>query len=140
LFLDHVDAALHVEVPLWNFIVLAIENFFEAADGLSNRDVLAGSSSEDFRHMKWLAKEALNLARAKDSQLVVGRQLVHSQDGDDVLQILIALQDLLDAACYGVVVVSDNFRSQRFGGGGKGIDCRIDTELSNRTFQHDGGI
>ena len=44
LFLDHIDAALHVEVPLGNFIVLAIENFFEAADGLRNRDVLAGRS------------------------------------------------------------------------------------------------
>jgi hypothetical protein len=72
LFLDHIDAALHIEVPLGNFVVLAIENFFEAADGLRNRDVLAGCSGEDFRHVKWLAKEALDLARAKDSQLVVG--------------------------------------------------------------------
>ena len=53
--------------------MLAIENFFEAADGLRNRDVLAGRSGEDFRHVKRLAEETLDLARAKNSQLVVRR-------------------------------------------------------------------
>jgi hypothetical protein len=41
-----------------------------------------------------LAKEALDLAGAADDQLVLFAQLVHAEDGDDVLQVAVALQHL----------------------------------------------
>jgi hypothetical protein len=42
-----------------------------------------------------LGEEPLDLARARDGQLVVFGQLVHAEDRDEVLQILVALEDAL---------------------------------------------
>ena len=44
--------------------MFAFENFFEAANGFGNRNVLAFGAGEHFRDVKRLAKEALDLARA----------------------------------------------------------------------------
>ncbi len=48
LLLDHVDAALHVEVALGHVVVLAVEDFFEATDRFRDGNVLTGSAGEDF--------------------------------------------------------------------------------------------
>ena len=40
---------------------------------------------EDLRHEEGLAQEALHLARPRHGQLVLLTQLIHAQDGDDVL-------------------------------------------------------
>ena len=45
--------------------------------------------------MEALAQEALHLAGAADGTLVLLAQLVHAHDGDDVLQLLVALQDII---------------------------------------------
>ena len=48
-------------------------------------------------------------------QLVVLAQLLHPQDGDDVLQLLVALQDPLHALRRLVVVATDDLRLQEPG-------------------------
>ena len=47
---------------------------------------------EDLSNLEGLAEEALDLARACDCLLVLLAQLVHAQDGDDVLQVLVVLR------------------------------------------------
>ena len=47
------------------------------------------------RNVERLGQEALHLSGAADGQLVLLGQLVHAHDGDDILQLLIALQDAL---------------------------------------------
>jgi len=42
-----------------------------------------------------LGEELLDLPRPGDRELVVLRQLVHAEDRDDVLQVLVPLQDQL---------------------------------------------
>ena len=91
---DFLDAALHVEVALGHAVVLAVEDLLEAAHGVGHRDLPPFAAGEDLRRAERLAEEALNLARAVDRQLVLGRQFVHAEDGDDVLQVLEALQHL----------------------------------------------
>ena len=49
-------------------------------------------------HMEGLRQEALDLAGAGDDELVLFGQLVHAENGDDVLQRFVALQDLLHLA------------------------------------------
>ena len=44
------------------------------------------------RNMEALAQEALHLAGAADGQLVLFAQFVHAHDGNDILQLLVALQ------------------------------------------------
>ena len=60
--------------------------------------------------MEGLRQEALDLAGARDGQLVLFRELVHAEDGDDVLQLLVALQDLLHLAGDVVVLLADDRR------------------------------
>src|SRR5262249_23732628 len=85
---DLFDAALHVEVPFRHLVVLAVENLLETADRVGDRDLAPLAAGEDLRRAERLAEEALDLARAQHRQLVVGRQLVHAEDRDDVLQVL----------------------------------------------------
>ena len=92
--------------------MLAIKNFFEALHRLLDRNVLAFAAGENFRDVKRLTEEPLNLARAIDGQLVVRTQFVHSEDGDDVLQIFVTLQNFLHAAGNAVVLFADNFRRE----------------------------
>src|SRR3954470_12184129 len=82
------DAALHVEVPLGHRVVLAVEDLLEAADRVGDRDLAPLAAGEHLRRAERLAEEALDLPRPEDGQLVVGREFVHAQDGDDVLQVL----------------------------------------------------
>src|SRR6266403_4143099 len=70
-FLDRINVTFHVEILLGHIVVLAIQNFFETAHGLSSWHVLSFVTGKDFSHMKWLAKEPLNLACALNSDLVL---------------------------------------------------------------------
>ena len=53
---------------------------------------LTWGAREDLRHMEGLGQEALDLASARHGQLVLLTQLVHAQNGNDVLQVLVVLQ------------------------------------------------
>ena len=68
------------------------QDHFEALDGVLERHQLALGAGENLGHLERLAEEALDLARARHRQLVLLRQLVHAEDGDDVLQRLVVLQ------------------------------------------------
>ena len=96
--------------------MFAIEDFFEAFDGVGHGHLLASAPRKHFGHRERLAQEPLNLAGAEHCELVVGRKLVHAENSDDVLQILVALEDFLDAAGHFVVFLADDVRCQRAGG------------------------
>src|SRR5262245_8144908 len=87
-FLDRSD---HVERLLGQRVALAVDDHLEALDGVLERHVLAVLAGEVLRHREWLRQEALDLARARHCELVLGRQLVHAEDGDDVAQFLVTL-------------------------------------------------
>src|SRR5205807_10220812 len=71
-FHNHIDAALHVEVLFGNFVMFAIEDFFEAAHRLRDRNILAFRAGKNFSDMERLAEEALNLAGAQNGEFVLG--------------------------------------------------------------------
>ena len=76
--------------------MLAVDDLLEAADGLGDRHVLARAPGERLGDEERLRQEALDLARPADRQLVLVGELVDAEDRDDVLELLVALQDLLD--------------------------------------------
>src|SRR5258708_24995094 len=90
------DGADHVEGLLRQMMVLAFAKPAETLDGVGEVDELARRAGEDFGNMERLRQEALDLARARHRDLVLFRELVHAENGDDVLQRLVALQDLLN--------------------------------------------
>ena len=90
--------------------------------------------------MERLRKEALDFAGAIDRQFVVRRKLVHAEDGDDILEVLVALEHVLHAPGHLVVLLADDFCGQRLRCRGERVHRRIDAELSDRALEHDRGV
>ncbi len=65
---------------------------------------------------------------------------VITQNGDDVLERLVVLQDLLDATCDLVVLLADDVGVHDTGGGVEGVDGGVDPELGDGSRQHGGGV
>jgi hypothetical protein len=105
-----VDGALHIEGLFGKFVVFAIHNLAEAADRVSQLDVLAGAASELLSDVEGLGKEALEAAGAPNGLFVVVTELVDAENGDDVLKVFIALEDQFDALGSVVVLVADDAR------------------------------
>src|SRR3954471_8605296 len=131
-----VEAALHVERLLRDVIALAVDDLLEAADSVLDLDVLAGRPGERLGHEERLRQELLDLAGARHRQLVVLAELVHPQDGDDVDQLLVLLQDLLHRARRLVVLGADDVGRQDRRRGVQRIDGRVDPQLGDPARQH----
>src|SRR5262249_60126398 len=71
-----------------------------------HRHLFALPPGEHLRDAERLAEEALNLARTDDGELVLRRQLVHAENGNDVLQIFESLQHPLDTTRHVVVLLA----------------------------------
>ena len=80
-------------------------------------------------------QEALDLARALDGQLILFGQLVHAEDGDDVLQRLVALERRLHRARGLVMLLADGARLEHAAGRIERIDGRVDAQLGDRAVQ-----
>ena len=140
-FCEHViDGAREQECALGQLVALAVQDHLEAAQGLLERHILAGHTGELLCHVEALAQEALHLAGAADRALVFLAQLVHAHDGNDVLQLLVALQHLLDGAGDLVVLLTHDLRAEDAAGGIQRVHSGIDALRSNVTAQDRGGI
>src|SRR5689334_9180169 len=80
---DVVDRAGHLGRLLGQVVALALEDLVEAAHRVVARHVDALDVRERLGDVERLAHELLDLARARDRQLVVLGQLVHAEDRDD---------------------------------------------------------
>ena len=129
---DLVDAALHEEGRLGQLVVLAVEDLAERAHGLVDRHVDARRAGELLGHVEGLAEEALDLARALDGDLVLVGELVDAEDGDDVLQLAVALQGLLDLGGDVVVLLAHDVGLEDRRGRVEGVDGRVDALLRDR--------
>src|SRR5581483_11900041 len=98
------DAADVEERLLGEVVVLAVEQVLERLDGLGDRHVGARDLGERLAGVHGLAEELLDLAGPAHEHLVFLGELVDTEDGDDVLQLLVALQHL-DGAPGRVVVL-----------------------------------
>src|SRR5262245_59216736 len=120
------DGADHVEGGLRQVVVFSLAQPLEAANGIGELDEHPGRSGEDLGDVEGLREVALDLARARDRKLVLFRQLVHAQDGDDVLQRLVALQDLLDLARDGIVLLAHDHGREHARGRVERVDGGVD--------------
>ena len=92
--------------------MLAFNNLFEAFDRVFELHVFSFTPGELRSDVERLREEFLNLAGARNGQLVFVRQFVQTQDRNDVLKIFVALQNLLHVLRGVVVIVADNARIQ----------------------------
>src|SRR5690606_25570543 len=75
-----------------------------------------------------------------NSLLVFRRQLVHTQNRDNVAQFLVALQCLLNATGNLIMLFANDLRVELTAGGVERVNGRVNTQRSNVTRQHDGGV
>mmetsp|Transcript_2155 Transcript_2155/g.4907 ORF Transcript_2155/g.4907 Transcript_2155/m.4907 type:complete len:511 (-) Transcript_2155:15-1547(-) len=90
--------------------------------------------------MERLGQESLHLSGARDGELVLLRKLIHTQNGDDILETLVVLQDLLDGTSGVVVLVSDDHGVEHTGVRVQRVDSWVDSQLGDLAGQHSGGI
>src|SRR6266404_5836454 len=76
-----------------------------------------------------LREEFLDLAGTRHGALVLIGKLFNPENGDDVLQVLVALQNRLHTARNGVVLRADNARIENARGAGQRINRRINAAL-----------
>src|ERR1019366_2892812 len=131
--------ANHVESLFWQMIIFAGYNCLEAFDGIFKRNILSRCACKLFSHVEWLRQEALDLTGTSNGQFIFRCQFVHTQNRDNVTQFLITLQSLLYATCYVVMLFTYDQWIQLTRSRVQRINCRVNTQRSNITRQHDGG-
>lgn len=72
---------------------LTSKDALEALDGFLEGHQFAQMASEHLSHLEGLRQETLDLAGAGHGQFVLLRQLIHAQNGNDILQGFVVLQE-----------------------------------------------
>jgi len=132
--------ANHVESTLGEVITLTAENSLERGNGVLEVDELTLDTSEDLGNGEGLRQETLDLTGTLDSELIGLGKLVHTKNGNDILEGLVLLEDLLDAGGGVVVLLTDDTGVEHTGLGVEGIDGGVDTQLGDTTRQDSGGV
>ena len=134
------NGADHVKSLFRDIVVFAIDDFFEAANRVLQFHIGAGSSSEGFGDVKGLGQEALNFARPSDGHAVFFRKLIHTENRDDILQILIALQNQLHRTSDLVMLRADDMGIQNPRSSVERIDGGINAQLGDLSRKNRGRI
>ncbi|CAG9956080.1 unnamed protein product [Clonostachys rosea f. rosea IK726] len=140
LLLGRGEIANHVEGVLGKAVTLTAENGLEGADGVLQVNQLTLDTSENLGDGERLAQETLDLTGTLDSKLVSFRKFVHTQNGNDILERLVFLKNLLNTSGSLVVLITQNTGIHHTGLGVERVDSRVDTQLGNTTGQDSGGV
>jgi len=141
LFAGLFDCADHVESLLGQIVVLAFHDFLEAGGPcLPPSRIFPSRPLNCCATKKGLREEAFDFAGARDGLLVVVRKFFDTENGDNVLQFLVALQHGFHGASHGVMFLSQNARIQNTREAGQRIDRGIDTALDDRAAEVRGCV
>jgi hypothetical protein len=143
--LVHVSCAFIYEYSdakrtLGKVVTLTVQDSLERSDGLLDVDKLALDTSEDLGDSERLTQEPLDLTGTLDGKLVSFRQLVHSENGNDILEGLVLLENLLDTGGGVVVLLTNDTGVKDTGLGIERVDSGVDTQLGDTTGQDSGGV
>ena len=75
-----------------NFTLLTIQNLLESLDCVFERHQFARGTREYLSDLEGLAQKSLDLTGAGNSQFVIFRQIIHTQDSNDVLKRFVILK------------------------------------------------
>mmetsp|Transcript_2792 Transcript_2792/g.10054 ORF Transcript_2792/g.10054 Transcript_2792/m.10054 type:complete len:308 (+) Transcript_2792:263-1186(+) len=90
--------------------------------------------------MERLRQETLHLPGTCHCHLILLRQFVHTQDRNNILQVLFVLQNLLNATSRIVVLLSKNVSTKHARGGIEWIHSRVNAQLCDGSGKHRSGI
>ena len=97
--------------------------------GVVDLHVASLQAGELLGHEERLREELLDLAGARHRELLVFAELINTQNGDDVLQVLVALQHALHRLRRVVVTFTDHARIENARGGSQRIDGGINAQF-----------
>src|SRR6476661_5182623 len=140
LALNVIQAADVEERLLCDVVEVAVADGREAFHGVLDGHGGAFDAGELLRRVGVLREELLDAACTRHDDLVLFGELIDTEDGDDVLEFLVLLQDLLDADGRVVVVVSDVLRIQDAGGRRQRVNGRVQTTGSDFTGKFRGRV
>ena len=83
---------------------VATADHLESLNCVGNRNRRSSDASEFLGSVRVLGQELLDAAGPRHSDLVLFAQLIHTENSDDVLKLLVALQNLFDLSS-GVVML-----------------------------------
>src|SRR3989344_4406698 len=102
--------------------MLALDYLPETTHSLAAAHVRAGVSGKGFPDEEGLGEEALELPRPVDGLSVLLGELLDAEDGDDVLEVLIALENALHLVRDPVMLFAHDIGRKRSRGGLEGVD------------------
>lgn len=82
---------MQLALKMSNITELTSQDALEALDGFLQGHQFTQMASEDFSHLERLGQETLDLASTSHSKFVLLRQLIHTQNGNDILQGFVVL-------------------------------------------------
>src|ERR1700730_8901169 len=98
-----INRAHHVKSLLRNIVVLAFHNFLEAPNRVFDLHVFPFQPGKLRSYEHRLRKEFFDFAGARYGALIVVGKFFNTENGDDVLQILVALQNGFHAASHRIM-------------------------------------
>ena len=122
-FEGFINVPYHVEGLFRHVIAFPGEDFLKAGNGVLQGHIAARLACKLFSNSKRLAQETLDLTGPGDCQLIFFRQFVDTEDGDDILKVVILLQDFLYFTGCLVVIFADDVRVEDTG---RGIEARTE--------------
>src|SRR3990172_6503891 len=106
--------------------MFAFQYLLKASYGFRNCYKLSLRTGELGRYEKGLGEKSLYLSGPAYGQFVFLGKLVHTENGNNVLQVFILLQRNLNRPCRSVMLFSQNIRIENAGSGIKRINGGID--------------
>ena len=76
----------HVEGGLWVLITSTIKKLGETFDGIGELCESTWHTGEHLSHLEGLGQESLDLSGSGDSESIFLRQLIHTKNGDNILE------------------------------------------------------
>ena len=123
-----IDTAFHEESPFILRIIFPIQDFSKPADRFRKRHIFARCTGKGFGDRERLREEPLDLASSLDKLFIFVRKLFNAEDGDNILQVFIALQDATSFIRHAVVFLADYLWCQCGRARLKRINGWIDTQ------------
>ena len=134
------DGTYIEEGLLGQMVAVAVEYHLEAPDGIGYVNHHSWHAGELFGHAERLAEETLHPAGAVHRELVLVGEFIHTQDGYDVLQFLVALQDLLHPLGRFVMVFAHDVGVEDARSALERVHRGVDAEGSDLAAEHGGRI
>ena len=140
LFECFLQVSSHIESTFWVFITSSLKKWTKSFNGFWKFNEFSFLSWEDLTHKEWLWQETLDLSGSGHSQFIFFRQLVHTQDSNNILEWFVILEQFLYSSCCIIVSISHNGGVEHSWSWIQRIDGWINTQFSKSSVQHSGGI